>query len=153
MNKYIIDANVLIEFNDHLPMDVYETQWKMIGENIENGKIIICEVVFNEIKKSVELKQWLNNYKKLIEPCYSDKVLIEAKIIINEYPKLIDINNPSDQSDPYVIALAKLNGFTVLTNEKYSEGGKKTKISYICKKMSINCINTHDFYRSENWKF
>lgn len=153
MNKYIIDTDVLIGFNDSLPMDVYETQWKMIGENIENGKIIICEAVFNEIKKSVELKEWLDNYKKLIASCYSDKVLIEAKIIINEYPKLIDINNPSDQSDPYVIALAKLNRFTVLTNEKYSEGGKKTKIPYICKKMLINCINIHDFYIKEGWKF
>lgn len=153
MNKYIVDTDVLIGFNDALPMDVYETQWKKIGDNIENGKIVICEVVFNEIKKSVELKEWLDNFKKLIEPCYSDKVLIEAKVIINEYPKLININNPSDQSDPYIIALAKLNGFTVLTNEKYSEGGIKTKIPFICKKMSINCVNTHDFYRTENWKF
>ena len=94
MNKYIIDTNVLIDFNDSLPMDVYITQWKMI----------ICEAVFNEIKKSVELKQWLEKYKKLIESCYSDKVLIEAKVIINNYPKLIEINNPSDQSDPYIIA-------------------------------------------------
>jgi hypothetical protein len=153
MNKYIIDTNVLIDFNDSLPMDVYITQWKMIGENIENGKIIICEAVFGEIKKSVELKQWLEKYKKLIEPCYSDKVLIEAKVIINNYPKLIEINNPSDQSDPYVIALAKLNSFTVLTNEKYSVGGKKTRIPFICKEMSIKCINTHEFYRTENWKF
>lgn len=153
MNKYIVDTDVLIGFNDSIPMDVYETQWKLIGESIEKGKIVICEAVFNEIKKSVELKQWLNNYKDLISLCYKNNVLVEAKVIINEYPKLIDVNNPSDQSDPYVIALAKLNGFTVLTNEKYSEGGKKTKIPYICKKMSINCINTHDFYRIENWKF
>ena len=153
MNKYIIDTNVLIDFNDSLPMDVYITQWKMIGENIESGKIIICEAVFNEIKKSVELKLWLEKYKKLIEPCYSDKVLIEAKVIINDYPKLIDINNPSDQSDPYIIALAKLNRFTVLTNEKYYEGSKKTKIPFICKEMLIKCINTHEFYKNESWKF
>jgi len=125
----------------------------MIGKNIENKNIIICEAVFNEIKKSVELKLWLEKYKKLIEPCYLDKVLIEAKVIINDYPKLIDINNPSDQSDPYIIALAKLNGLMVLTNEKYSEGGKKTKIPFICKQLSIKCINTHEFYRNENWKF
>jgi len=143
MNKYIIDTNVLIDFNDSLPMDVYITQWKMI----------ICEAVFNEIKKSVELKQWLEKYKKLIESCYSDKVLIEAKVIINNYPKLIEINNPSDQSDPYIIALSKLNGFTVLTNEKYSVGSKKTRIPFICKEMLIKCINTHEFYKNENWKF
>ena len=143
MNKYIIDTNVLIDFNDSLPMDVYITQWKMI----------ICEAVFNEIKKSVELKQWLEKYKKLIKSCYSDKVLIEAKVIINNYPKLIEINNPSDQSDPYIIALSKLNGFTVLTNEKYSVGSKKTRIPFICKEMLIKCINTHEFYKNENWQF
>ena len=153
MNKYIVDTDVLIGLNDSLPMDVYETPWKMIGKNIENKNIIICEAVFNEIKKSVELKLWLEKYKKLIEPCYLDKVLIEAKVIINDCPKLIDINNPSDQSDPYIIALAKLNGLMVLTNEKYSEGGKKTKIPFICKQLSIKCINTHEFYRDENWKF
>ena len=59
MNKYIVDTDVLIGLNDSLPMDVYETPWKMIGKNIENKNIIICEAVFNEIKKSVELKLWL----------------------------------------------------------------------------------------------
>ena len=153
MNKYIIDANILIDFNDYLPMDIYETQWKMIGDNIENGKIILCEAVFNEIKKSVELKEWLSDFKSLVIPCYENNILVEAKVIVNEYPKLIEVNNPGEQSDPYVIALAKLKGFTVLTNEKYSEGGKKIKIPFICKEMSIKCINTHEFYRIENWKF
>lgn len=153
MNQYIVDTNVLIDFIDFLPMDIYETQWKMIGENIENGKIIICEAVFNEIKKSVELKLWLEKYKSFIIPCYEDKILIEAKIIVNDYPNLIDVNNPSDQSDPYIIALAKLNKYTILSNEKYSEAAKKTRIPFICKNLKIDCVNTHEFYRKESWRF
>ncbi|OGD92678.1 hypothetical protein A2697_02640 [Candidatus Curtissbacteria bacterium RIFCSPHIGHO2_01_FULL_41_44] len=153
MNQYIVDTDVIIGFYDSLPMDVYKTQWKLIGKYIEDKRIVICEAVFNEIKKAEELKQWLNNYRKDLIPCYTQETLIEAKVIINKYPKLIDVNNTSDQSDPYVIALAKLKKLIVLSNESYSEGGKKTKIPYICKDLGIICRNTREFYKDEQWQF
>lgn len=40
MKKYIVDTDVLIGFNDSLPMDVYETQWKKIGDEL--GQAIGC---------------------------------------------------------------------------------------------------------------
>lgn len=153
MRQYIIDTDVLIQLYDSLPMEIYQTQWNLLGEYIKEGKIILCETVCKEIKKAEELKKWLEQFKDLIIPCYTPEVIIEAKTIINAYPKLIDIYNPSDQSDPYVIALAKLNKFTVLTNETYSEGGKKTKIPYVCKELEIEYMNTRQFYQEENWKF
>jgi hypothetical protein len=153
MNQYIVDTDVIIGFYDSIPMDVYKTQWKMIGKYLDEKRIVVCEAVFNEIKKAEELKEWLNNYRKDLVPCYTQDVLVEAKVIINKYPKLIDINNTSDQSDPYIIALAKMKGLIVLSNESYSEGGKKTKIPYICKDLGITCINTRAFYKNEAWQF
>lgn len=153
MKTYIIDSDVLIGLYDNLPMETYETQWNMLKKYIEEGRIIICDAVFNEIKKAEELKKWLNELKKFVVPCYTRDIIVEAKIIVNDYPKLIDINNPSDQSDPYVIAIAKMNNYTILSNESYGEGGKKTKIPYVCKKLSVDCLNTRKFYIEENWKF
>lgn len=153
MKTYIVDADVFIGFYDSLPMETYETQWNLLKQYIEDGRLKICEAVFNEVKKAEELKSWLNNFNKLLVKCYEHDVIVEAKTIVNAYPKLLDINNSSDQSDPYVIALAKLNNYTVLSNEAYSEGGKKTKIPYICKQMSIDCMNTRQFYIEEKWKF
>lgn len=153
MNKYITDTDVLIGFYDSLPMDIYKTQWNKIGDYIQNGQLLICEAVFNEIKKAEDFKLWLTNYKGFLLKCYTEEVLVEAKVIINKYRKLIDINNQSDQSDPYIIALAKINDYTVLSNERYSEGGNKTKIPFVCKEMGIKCINTHDFYKQETWQF
>ena len=153
MNQYIVDTDVIIAFYDSIPMDVYKTQWKMIGKYLDEKRIVVCEAVFNEIKKAEELKEWLNNYRKDLVPCYTQDVLVEAKVIINKYPKLIDVNNTSDQSDPYIIALAKMKGLIVLSNESYSEGGKKTKIPYICKDLGITCINTRAFYKNEAWQF
>ena len=60
MRTYIVDADVLISFYDSLPMETYETQWGLLKKYIEEKRIIICESVFNEIKKSEELKNWLN---------------------------------------------------------------------------------------------
>lgn len=153
MKTYIVDSNVLIGFYESIPMQVYETQWNMLKHYIEEGRIVICEAVFNEVKKAEELKTWLNNFKEAVKDCYSPKVIVEAKTIINDYPKLIDINNPSDQADPYLIALAKINNYCVLTNEKYVEGGKKTRIPYICKQLSIEYMSTKEFYLEEKWKF
>lgn len=153
MRTYVIDSDVLISLYDNLPMEIYETQWNLLKTYISEGRIVICEAVFNEIKKAEELKDWLSELKEYVLPCYIREVIVEAKIIINDYPKLIDINNSSDQSDPYVIALAKMGNYTVLTNESYGEGGKKTKIPFVCQKLSIDCINTRKFYSEENWKF
>lgn len=153
MRTYIIDSDVLISLYDNLPMETYETQWNMLRKYIEEGRIIICDAVFNEIKKAEELKDWLNGLRKFVVPCHVRDIIVEAKIIINDYPKLIDINNPSDQSDPYVIAIAKMNNYTILSNESYGEGGKKTKIPYICKKLAVDCLNIRKFYIEENWKF
>lgn len=153
MRTYIVDTDVLIGFYDSLPMEVYETQWNLLKRYVEEKRLLICEAVFSEIKKAVELKKWLSNFDKLVIPCFTHDVIVEAKTIINSYPKLIDINNTSDQADPYVIALAKINGYTILTNEIYSEGSKKTRIPYICKQLSIDCMNTRQFYVEEKWKF
>ena len=149
----MIDSDVLIGFYESLPMETYETQWKLIKEYIDEGRIVICEAVYNEIKKSEELKKWLSQFSKKLVPCYTREVIVEAKTIINDYPKLIDVVNSNDQADPYVIALAKINNHTVLSNEYLSEGGKKVKIPFVCKQLKIACMNTKQFYKEEKWKF
>lgn len=153
MRKYLIDTDVLIGFYESIPMEIYETQWELIKSYISEEKIILCEAVVGEVKKADELKQWLSQFSKNIVPCYTREVIVEAKTIINDFPKLIDVVNPSDQADPYVIAVAKLNNYTVLSNEILSEGGKKMKIPYVCKQLSIDCMNTKQFYQEEKWKF
>ncbi|MDD5147798.1 MAG: DUF4411 family protein [Candidatus Daviesbacteria bacterium] len=153
MKTYIVDTDVLIGFRQSLPMQIFKTQWKMLKDYVEEGRIIICEAVFHEVKKAEDLKNWLANFNHLVVDCYTKDVIIEAKTIINAHPNLIDANNPSDQSDPYLIALAKIKNYCVLTNESYSEGGKKTKIPYICKQLSIDYMNTEQFYEEEKWEF
>ena len=153
MKTYIVDTDVLLGFYDSLPMNVYETQWKMLEQYINDGRIVICQAFFEEVKKAEEFRNWLNKFKSLVVDCFQPKTLIEAKTIINNYPKLIDVSNPSDQADPYIIALAKINGYCVLTNEKYVENGKKTRIPFICKQLDVEYKNTRDFYIEEGWKF
>ncbi|MGH7203651.1 MAG: DUF4411 family protein [Candidatus Levyibacteriota bacterium] len=98
-------------------------------------------------------QNWLVQFKELIIPCFTKEIIVEAKSIINDYTTLIDVNNTSDQADPYLIAIAKLNNYTILTNERYGEGGKKAKIPFICKKLGIECKNIKEFYIEEKWKF
>jgi hypothetical protein len=54
-------------------------------------------------------------------------------------------------ADPFVIAKAGTDGFTVVTMEKLKPGG--AKIPNICKHFNVSCITLEDFMAAEGWTF
>lgn len=55
-------------------------------------------------------------------------------------------------ADPFVIATALVNGFTVVTEEL---GGSPTKpkIPSVCTALGVRCINVLQFIREQGWSF
>lgn len=154
MNKYLIDSNVLIACAFNTPFEYFPSFWIKLEEYINNNQVIICDAVVTEISaKADELKKWISNYKSLYRKTFEPDIVVEAKLIINKYPNLVDINNPNDQADPYLIALAKIDNLCLISDEKYSENATKARIPYVCKNETVDCLTRFDFFKKESWKF
>jgi hypothetical protein len=69
--------------------------------------------------------------------------------IVNTYTALVAVGKEKFQADPFVIALAKVNSFTVITEE--TGIGSLGKIPGVCNAMKVDCINLMQLIDQEDW--
>ncbi|MGY4198960.1 hypothetical protein ACVIM9_008301 [Bradyrhizobium sp. USDA 4520] len=62
---------------------------------------------------------------------------------------LVSAGKGKFQADPFVIALAKVSGYTVITEE--TGIGSLGKIPGVCTAMKIECINLMQLIDEEDW--
>lgn len=156
---YSIDTNIYVDwFDRRYPIYIFPSVQKAIEELVNQKKIFSPERVFEEINSvgSKGLKSWSKNHKQLFLP-HNEQLQDEANNIQFDFPDLIDNTTPYDEADRWIIALAKINGWTVVTHEtSVREKRKPIRNLYIpdvCNKMSIPCIEFLDLLRNEKLTF
>lgn len=153
--KYCLDTSSLITaWRVNYRPDNFDSVWDKVSEYGKLGLIISPMEVFEEIqKKDDELAKWVKRNK---HPYFEIPEASQDKIteVINKFPRLIDVNNPSIQADPYVIVLADVSNCTVITEEKPDNATrKKTKIPTVCHYYGIKWMSFADMIAAEKWKF
>ena len=155
--KYSVDSSSLITaWNGRYPIDVFPGLWTRLSDAIKDEQTVkITEAVYEELKQQKdELFEWIDNHNNhLVVPFDTD---IQSKVIDiqSNYPTLVDIENERDFADPFVIALAQMNGCSVVTEERLvGSGAKKLKIPNVCVGMSIDHLDFLGMVRSESWSF
>lgn len=72
-------------------------------------------------------------------------------------PGLIDPNARHDEADRYVIALAKLQGWAVVTHETPARSKKHALRTHfipdVCRALAVPCIDLLELMRRESWSF
>jgi len=127
---FLIDSNILITPQEqYYPFDLAPNFWAQMAEKIEDGSIVILDMVKDEIlvsKEKDDLTNWfesleigyfvdhkqpaiLNKYSEVLQsiqdnPCYKEKAL--------------QAWTPGKVADPWLIATASVFGFTIITIEK-----------------------------------
>ncbi len=140
------------------PPDVFPSIQKAIEGLISQDKLYAPERVLEEINRfgSPKLKLWAKNYKRIFLP-HDEKLQEEASEIQFNYPDLIDNTSPYDEADRWVIALARIKNWTVITHET-SAHKKKNPIRNlfipdVCNAMKIPCIEFLELLRKEKLSF
>lgn len=123
---------------DHLPLETFPSVWDLVAECMEDGRIIAPREVYRELTaKDDDVKNWATGIK-FTEPGREVQQAVG--------PIYAEFNRPGrrDSADPFVIAEARVRGFTVVTYEGRTFSGVPTtrwerSMPGICRHMSVNC--------------
>ena len=120
---------------------------------IANNQLIAPMFVLEELKRKEgdELCSWAECQISMFYPLEADLQIVQ-KAIVNRFPKLISEAKNRSLCDPWVIALAQMKQFAVVSEE--NRGGINTpKIPDVCDELSIKCIRVADLIEELQWKF
>ena len=132
-----------------------------------NGELISTREVFKELEPqaiSEEVRQWAHDRKALFSTPTNSELQFVADIFkIKHFRGLIGAQQRlkgMPVADPFVIACARINMATVVTEEGWDHGSKPltlkpnaAKIPNVCDHFNIPCIDLEEFMHQQGWKF
>ena len=149
---YCIDTSALIAARkESYPPDVFLNFWEQFEELITDGQLIAPDEVKNELAaRDDELFSWAKQHADMFaaQTARLQHAMKESVLpLYNTSIPQLSLGKP--WADPWVIALAKLNGAQVITQE----GGGQNKIPTICAAHGMPCTNLVGLLRAEGWTF
>jgi hypothetical protein len=126
---------------DHYPPATFPSVWGLIAAAMTDGRILPPREVFRELTaKDDDIAEWAKDLAGLfVDP--SPEVQRAAGTIYAMFPGA----GRRDGADPFVVAEAKVRGFTVVTYEGRSFTGVPTRrwhraMPGICARVEVPCV-------------
>lgn len=137
----VFDTSAYINgWRDHLPQATFPSVWELVASEMQAGRIIAPREVYVELtRKDDEVSAWARERAAVfVEP--TPEVQQEAGRIL----ALLPDPGVRDGADPFVVAEAKVRGYTVVTYEGRSFSGIPTKnwhrrMPGICQHLGVTC--------------
>ena len=153
---YCIDTSSLIDMQDIYPIDTFPGVWEQMESIAETGELVSPREVFRELEKRTdELCGWAKRNISFRDLNSSQEAVV--KDIMAQYgAKFVDISKLTPEADPFVIALAKSESRTVITQEKHANlSGPQTKYKMpnVCDDYDVECIPILRFFQLKKWQF
>ena len=150
--KYVFDTNIFINLQRRHPNDIFNSLWLKLGELIDRGVIISSIEVYDEIAVGEDnLVEWVKE-KKYAFFQSDEQVQRTVRDILSTHEKLILGGKKTNGADPFVIALAKVNSCTVVTEETKNGKDNPPKIPNVCEDYGVRYINFISFLRENDIK-
>ena len=151
--KYVFDSNVFMNLQQRQPIDVYPSVWEKISELMENGTITSSQEVYEEILVGEDyLTEWAKKRSKCFLPTDEETQKVVRDILL-KHRGLVEGGKKKNNADPFVIAVAKINGCTIVSEEIPTKNPDAPKIPDVCSDLGLNCINFVAFSREMKISF
>ena len=146
-------SGILDAWVRHYPPDVFPTIWSSMDVSAKNGEIFVIDEVVRELeRKDDDIYKWVKQREAMVVPIDAE-VQSQLMEIMSKYSRLVDTKKNRSGCDPWVIALARARGLTVVTGEKATGNLKKPKIPDVCKELGVPCLEIVDFFRKQGWRW
>jgi hypothetical protein len=155
MGRYCFDTNAFMTpWNQRYPIQVFPSLWNRLSDCASDGTIISPDEVYREIQKHRDpLYQWVKDRKRLFQPVDAPLAQALAEIMqVEHFARMVETGR--NAADPWVVALARVTGRTVVTEEGWSANPvKNPKIPNVCEHFNVRWIPFVDFLRETGWSF
>ncbi len=164
--SYVFDTSSIRSLQHFYPR-VFKSIWDGLDDLVARQELISTREVFNELERqavSDEVLKWAKNHKAMFSTPTGAELLFVAEILkIKHFQGLIGAQQRlkgTPVADPFVIACARINQGTVVTEEGWQRGGKSlalkpnaAKIPNVCAHFKIPCIDLEEFMHKQGWTF
>jgi hypothetical protein len=152
--KYSIDTSAILQaWLRHYPPDIFPPVWDRIDALIASAELVATEEVRRELEKQHdEIFMWASTREPMFIPI-DEQIQLSVTAILASHPRLIDNRRNRSGADPFVIALAQLNGATVVTGEAPTGNIDKPNIPDVCDAIGVQWIGFLQMIRREGWTF
>ena len=150
---YSLDTSALIDAWDRFyPPDHFPTLWQRVERGIADGQLVAIDEVQDELsRRSEAIHDWLTD-RGLFVPISVD-VQESVREILALRPQLVGAGAGRGLADPFVIALARVHGYTVVTQESRSSKRDAAKIPNVCEHFGIRHIEFPTLVVEMGWTF
>ncbi len=130
----------------------FPTLWARMGVLAADGRLLISEEVKHETAiHDDELKEWVEAVANLTVVLTDDVVAAEVTHVLRGNERLVMNMRGRNRADPFVIAVARLRGATVVTGEGADGTAARPKIPYVCTQLGVPCVRVLDVIQQEGW--
>ncbi|MGD0479158.1 MAG: DUF4411 family protein [Terracidiphilus sp.] len=150
---YCVDTSSLIAaWQERYPIENFPKFWDRMDGLVKEGRLVSPIEVFNETKKrSDELHGWLKSRRDGMFRELDDDVQIEVAEVLQRFPRLVGDKKLRTSADPFVIALARITGHQVVTEEKPTGNLNRPNIPDVCAQLSLSTIGILQVIQRERW--
>ena len=154
---FLIDSNAFMTpFRFYYAFDLVPAYWEKLKKYLESGRVVVLDIVKDEIEKGQdELAEWLSEVDNLVVvPKVTEQTVAEYQEVMqfvasSGYYKESALATwaPANIADPWLIAAAKSNGYTLVTEEVKSGGlskktpNKSAKIPDVAEYLGVKTTN------------
>jgi hypothetical protein len=154
MDIYCIDTSSLIAaWQERYPIENFPAFWRKLEDSIAAKRLVSPIEVLNEThKRSDDLHAWLKVRGEMFREL-EDAIQIEAANLLAKFPRLVGQKKLRTSADPFVIALARVEGLKIVTDEKPTGSLDRPNIPDVCTAMNMgkDCIGLLELIRAEKW--
>ncbi|RUR14915.1 DUF4411 family protein [Legionella sp. km535] len=156
---YIFDTSTFSLLFKYYPSR-FPSLWAKFDELIKNQKVASVIEVFKELQgldKNAAAITWTNDNKDIFHKPSGVEANFMMELFKEKNGHFQGMIEKTKQltgglcADPFLVAKAKINNLTIITEERYKPNS--TKIPAICEYYSIPCNNLEQFMVKENWVF
>lgn len=163
---YVFDTSSLRALQHFYPR-VFKSIWDSLDELVRQQCLISTREVFNELERqavSEDVLKWAKDNKALFTTPTGPELQFVAEIFkIKHFQGLIGAQQRlkgTPVADPFVIACARINKGTVVTEEGWQRPTNPlrpkpnaAKIPNVCAHFRIPCIDLEEFMHQQSWTF
>ena len=132
------------------PRANFPTLWMKLESLIPSGDLAATELVYGELeKKDDDTFKWARTWRQMFVPL---DVRIQEVVsdILAKHERLVDTRKGRSGTDPFVIALAEMNGCAVVTDE--NEGtATKPHIPFVCRMRKVRVLTVLELIQADGW--